>query len=63
VNRRFEHYRVSLQFDNPEARMAHGFPLDAQQMEVKEMLKESENTGRPFPEIQLHASQAFSNTL
>ena len=31
--------------------MAHGFPLDAQQMEVKEMLKESENTGRPFPEM------------
>jgi uncharacterized protein len=48
---RFEHYKVSLQFDNPEARMAHGFPLDAQQMEVKEMLKESENTGSPFPEM------------
>jgi hypothetical protein len=48
---RFEHYKVSLQFDNPEARLAHGFPLDAQQMEVKEMLKESENTGRPFPEM------------
>jgi hypothetical protein len=63
VNRRFEHYRVSLQFDNPEARIAHGFPLDAQQMEVKEMLKESENTGRPFPEIQFHATQDFSNTL
>jgi uncharacterized protein len=46
---RFEHYKVSLQFDNPEARLAHGFTLDAQQMEVKEMLKESENTGRPFP--------------
>jgi uncharacterized protein len=48
---RFEHYKVSLQFDNPEARMAHGFPVDAQQMEVKELLKESENTGRPFPEM------------
>jgi hypothetical protein len=48
---RFEHYKVSMQFDNPEARMAHGFPLDAQQMEVKEMLKESENTGSPFPEM------------
>ena len=48
---RFEHYKVSLQFDNPEARMAHGFPLDAQQMEVKEMLKETENTGRAFPEM------------
>jgi aryl-alcohol dehydrogenase-like predicted oxidoreductase len=48
---RFEHYKVSLQFDNPEARLAHGFPIDAQQMEVKEMLKESENTGNPFPEM------------
>jgi hypothetical protein len=48
---RFEHYKVSLQFDNPEARTAHGFPLDGQQMEVKEMLKESENTGRPYPEM------------
>jgi uncharacterized protein len=48
---RFEHYKVSLQFDNPEARLAHGFPLDAQQMEVKEMLQESQNTGRPFPEM------------
>jgi predicted aldo/keto reductase-like oxidoreductase len=48
---RFEHYKVSLQFDNPEARMAHGFPLDAQQREVKEMLKEGENTGSPFPEM------------
>jgi uncharacterized protein len=48
---RFEHYKASLQFDNPEARLAHGFPLDQQQMEVKEMLKESENTGRPYPEM------------
>jgi uncharacterized protein len=48
---RFEHYKVSLQFDNPEARLAHGFPIDGQQMEVKEMLKESENTGNPFPEM------------
>jgi aryl-alcohol dehydrogenase-like predicted oxidoreductase len=48
---RFEHYKVSLQFDNPEARIAHGFPLDSQQMEVKEMLKESDNTGRPYPEM------------
>ncbi len=26
---RFEHYKVSLQFDNPEARLAHGFPIDS----------------------------------
>jgi aryl-alcohol dehydrogenase-like predicted oxidoreductase len=49
---RFEHYKVSLQFDNPEARFAHGFPIDPEVMEVKEMLKEAQNTGRPFPELQ-----------
>jgi aryl-alcohol dehydrogenase-like predicted oxidoreductase len=35
---RFELYKVSLKYDNPEARRAHGFPLDAEQMEVKEQL-------------------------
>lgn len=49
---RFEPYKVSLKYDNPEARMAHGFPLDMQQGEVKEMMKAAENTGKPFPEIQ-----------
>ncbi len=47
---RYELYKVSLQFDNPEARWAHGFPVDDQQVEVKEMLKETENSGHPFPE-------------
>jgi predicted aldo/keto reductase-like oxidoreductase len=48
---RFEHYKMSLQFDNPEARLAHGFILDPEQKEVKEMMKEAENTGLPYPEI------------
>jgi uncharacterized protein len=48
---RFELYKVSLKFDNPEARMAHGFPLDDQQVEVKEMMKAAGNTGHPFPSI------------
>jgi predicted aldo/keto reductase-like oxidoreductase len=48
---RFEHYKVSLQFDNPEARWAHGFPVDTQQKEIKEMLKETDNTGLPYPEM------------
>jgi predicted aldo/keto reductase-like oxidoreductase len=39
VDGRFELYRLSLQFDNPEACLAHGFPLDMQQVEVGEMLK------------------------
>jgi predicted aldo/keto reductase-like oxidoreductase len=36
---RFEPYKASLQFDNPQARMAHDFPLDAQNKEVKEMFR------------------------
>ena len=47
---RYELYKVSLKFDNPEARLAHDFPLDMQSVEVKEMMKATENTGRPFPE-------------
>lgn len=48
---RFELYKVSLKFDNPEARMAHDFPLDLQQKEVREMIHMTENTGSPFPAI------------
>jgi len=47
---RFELYKVSLKYDNPEARIAHGFPIDMQQREVKEMVREVINTGKPFPE-------------
>jgi aryl-alcohol dehydrogenase-like predicted oxidoreductase len=36
---RFEPYKASLQFDNPEARLAHDFPLDAENKEVKEMFR------------------------
>jgi predicted aldo/keto reductase-like oxidoreductase len=48
---RYELYKVSLKFDNPEARMAHGFPLDEQSVEVKEMMKATENTGFPSPDM------------
>jgi len=48
---RYELYKVSLKYDNPEARMAHGFPLDEQSVEVKEMMKATENTGFPFPDV------------
>jgi predicted aldo/keto reductase-like oxidoreductase len=47
---RFELYKLSLKFDNPEARIAHGFPLDMQSAEVKEMMKATQNTGHPFPD-------------
>jgi aryl-alcohol dehydrogenase-like predicted oxidoreductase len=46
---RFELYKMSLRFENPEARMAHNFPIDIGQAEVKEMLGASENTGLPYP--------------
>lgn len=47
----FELYKVSLKFDNPEARLAHGFPLDMESVEVKEIVLAPQNTGHPFPEI------------
>jgi hypothetical protein len=47
---RFELYKVSLKFDNPQARMAHGFPIDKESEEVKEMLKATDNNGHPFPD-------------
>jgi uncharacterized protein len=48
---RFELYKTSLKFDNPEARLAHEFPLDIQQVEVKQMVYATQNTGRPFPQV------------
>jgi aryl-alcohol dehydrogenase-like predicted oxidoreductase len=47
---RYELYKLSLKFDNPEARLAHGFPLDTRQSEVQDMLGSPENTGHPFPQ-------------
>lgn len=48
---RYELFKVSLKYDNPEARIAHDFPLDMQSKEVKEMMKSTENDGHPFPEL------------
>jgi hypothetical protein len=45
-------FKVSLKYDNPEARMAHDFPLDEKQKEVQEMMRSTENTGRPFPQLE-----------
>lgn len=44
---RFEMYKVSLQFDNPEARKAHDYPLDPMSKEVTEALQAAE--GIPGP--------------
>jgi hypothetical protein len=48
---RFEPYKTSLKFDNPEARLAHNYPLDTQSVEVREMLKATENNGHPWPQV------------
>jgi aryl-alcohol dehydrogenase-like predicted oxidoreductase len=48
---RFELYKISLKYDNPEARLAHNFPLDTEQKEVKEMMRATENSGQPFPSL------------
>ena len=39
VDGRFEPYKASLKFDNPVTRLSHGFPIDKEQKEVKEMLE------------------------
>jgi uncharacterized protein len=46
---RFELYKLSLKFDNPEARLSHRFPLDMQQVEVREMVRMTDNSGHPYP--------------
>jgi predicted aldo/keto reductase-like oxidoreductase len=46
---RYELYKVSLQFDNPQARVAHGFPLDVKNMEVKEALEAMSPLSPPRP--------------
>lgn len=48
---RFELYKTSIKYDNPEARMAHDFPLDEQSKEAKEMMMSTKNTGDPFPKL------------
>ncbi len=45
---RYELYKVSLKYDNPEARLANDFPIDMEQKEVKEMVHATDNTGKPF---------------
>jgi uncharacterized protein len=48
---RFEMYKASLKFDNPEARLVHDYPLDTAQAEVKDMIKEADNTGQAWPQV------------
>jgi uncharacterized protein len=47
----FELYKTSIKYDNPEARLAHEFPIDMQSVEVKQMVYSTNNSGRPFPDV------------
>jgi aryl-alcohol dehydrogenase-like predicted oxidoreductase len=49
---RFELYKTSIKYDNPESRMSHQFPIDMEQAEVKEMMTATENTGHPYPRLE-----------
>jgi hypothetical protein len=40
---------VSLAFDNPQARLAHAFPLDMVSSETREALENAENLSPPRP--------------
>jgi predicted aldo/keto reductase-like oxidoreductase len=42
---RYELYKVSLKYDNPEARTAHDFPNDPKEKEIKEQLEQVMGTG------------------
>ena len=59
----FELYKVSIKFDNPEARIAHQFPLDMQQIELRQMLKATNNTGAPFPEVKDPSKSPWPPTM
>ncbi len=60
---RFELYKTSIKFDNPEARIAHDFPFDLQQIEVRQMVKATDNTGMPYPEVKDPSKSPFPQTM
>ena len=39
ANGRIEFYKVSIKYDNPQARIPHDFPLEPTVKEVKEMFR------------------------
>ena len=47
----FELYKTSIKFDNPEARLAHEFPLSGVDVEVQQMIHATQNNGRPYPAV------------
>ena len=59
----FELYKTSIKYDNPEARIAHNFPLDLQSVEVRQMVKSTDNTGRPYPEVKDPSKSPWPQTM
>jgi aryl-alcohol dehydrogenase-like predicted oxidoreductase len=59
----FELYKTSIKYDNPEARMAHEFPLDLQSVEVRQMMKAAVNNGKPFPEVKDPSKSPWPQTM
>ena len=59
----FELYKTSIKFDNPEARIAHDFPFDLQQIEVRQMVKATDNTGLPYPKVTDPAKSPWPQTF
>jgi hypothetical protein len=60
---RFELYKTSIKFDNPETRYAHDFPQDMQSIEMRQIAKAAANTGNPFPEVKDPAKSPWPQTM
>ena len=60
---RFELYKTSIKFDNPETRLAHDFPQDLQSIETRQIVKMTINNGKPFPEVEDPAKHPWMPSL
>ncbi len=60
---RYDLYKTSIKFDNPETRIAHSFPFDLQPIEVRQMVKATDNTGKPFPEVKDPQKSPWPQTM
>lgn len=59
----FEVYKTSIRFDNPETRYAHDFPQDMQSIEMRQIAKDADNTGKPFPEVKEPSKSPWPQTM
>jgi aryl-alcohol dehydrogenase-like predicted oxidoreductase len=59
----FELYKTSIKFDNPETRYPHDFPQDMQSIEVRQIVKQTNNTGNPFPDVKDPSKSPWPPTM